>query len=332
MCDGREFVPKLAESGIVMKKKLICGMAAAAAIYCAPAHAQATLDDFGKFYRDAPSGYVSVGAVIMQRSRPNGGATVAANPDTTTAFQTAKDFDFNRGTGVDATVGVRFWRTEAIEARLLSFAMDASSNFVTPGGFIGAGFTGPGGTVFASQYETKMQSWEVNWRHQLLDQLNVLAGVRSISVRDALTYTLNTTVAGSQYNYNNRLLGVQIGADWAILPLTSPFQINVFGKIGRYSLRTDGGIDEFQGINPIGSFQDREKDHVYAGEAGVSVGYRLSNNVLIRAGYQALWLNNLGLASNNASASLTNPSLLRTNVYRGDLLLQGVNFGMTISY
>ena len=34
----------------------------------------------------------------------------------------------------------------------------------------------------------------------------------------------------------------------------------------------------------------------------------MTKNVLIRAGYQAMWISNLGLASNNASASLLMPT------------------------
>jgi hypothetical protein len=126
--------------------------------------------------------------------------------------------------------------------------------------------------------------------------------------------------------------GAQIGLDLAVFPLTSPFQINVFGKIGRYSLETTGGIAEFSGPNFIGGFGTTANSHVNASEAGISAGYRPSSNVLIRAGYQALWIQNLGLASNNASLSLLNPSLLNTNVARGNLLFHGANFGMDISW
>ncbi len=305
----------------------------ATALYLAAsgsAYSQAPTD-FSRLYQDAPTGYVSAGALTMQRSTPGGGAIVAGNPGGTPSFRSGRDFDFGWNTGIDATIGVRFWQKEAIEVRFMNFSSNSGDSFTTPGGFIGAGFTGPGGTLFQGGYETRMQSWELNWRHQLFDQLNVLAGARYISADDMLFYKLNGNVATGKYNYRNNLFGAQVGADWALLPMASPFQINVFGKIGLYSVQTKGGIDEFQGNNYIGGFYANQRDTTWGSEAGATIGYRIGNNVLLRAGYQVLWLNDIGLASNNASASLLNPSLLRS-VYRGDLVLQGVNFGMTVSY
>lgn len=295
-------------------------------------HAQA-LTDFNKLYQDGPAIFASISGLSTDRSRPDGGAIVQTNPAGTPSFTSGSDFNFGWSKNIDATVGVRFWHTEAVEIRFMNFNSDASHSFIAPGNFIGVGFTGPIGVLFQGQAETRMQSWEINWRHQLFDQLTVLAGFRNIQLADKLGYSLNTTVAKGQYNYNNNLRGAQIGADWAILPLANPFQVNLWGKIGLYNLRTDGGIDTYGPVgSPIGSYNGREKDHVYAAEAGVIFGYRLSDTVMVRAGYQALWLNDLGLASNNASSSILNPSLLSTHVYRGDLLLQSVNIGLAIGY
>jgi len=305
----------------------------AAAFYVAGSGAASSqaLTDFNKMYQDTPSIYASVGVLTMQRSRPSGGTTVAGNPGGTPAFRTARDFDFGWNTGIDATVGFRFWRTEALEVRFMNFETRTSDSFVTPGNFIGAGFTGPGGTSFRGDAETSMQSWEINWRHQMSDQFTVLAGVRHINLNDMMFYKLNGNVATGKYNYQNQLFGAQIGAEWAIMPVANPFQVNMYGKFGLYNVRTEGGIFEFQGNNPIGSFTASERDHVYGAEGGVTLGYRLSSTVMLRAGYQVMWLNDLGLAGNAASVSLLNPSLLR-DVHRTDIVLQGFNFGMAIAY
>jgi hypothetical protein len=314
-----------------MKKFGVATLVVGAFSLAAPGQANAqAVTDFGKLYQDAPSIYASVGVLTMQRSRPSGGTTVANNPGGA-SYRTARDFDFGWNSGIDATVGFRFWRTEALEVRFMNFETRASDSFITPGAFIGAGFTGPSGTSFAGNAETKMQSWEVNWRHRMSDQFTVLAGVRHINLNDMMFYKINGNVATGRYDYKNELLGAQIGAEWAILPVANPFQVNVFGKFGLYNVRTEGGIYEYQGNNFIGSFTASERDHVYGAEAGVTLGYRLSDTVMLRAGYQVMWLNDLGLAGEAASASLLNPSLLR-NVYRTDLVLQGVNFGMAIAY
>ena len=296
-----------------------------------PAHSQA-IDNSGKYNFNGPTVYASVGGVVFERSRPSGGIIVGNNPFTGTSFLSASQYNFPKELGIDGTVGVRFLGSEAIEARFVNFESRTSLSFRTPGGFIGTGFTGPANTLFDTRYDTRLMSWEVNWRHQFFDHLSVLAGVRQITLTDDLVSQLNTTVANGTYNYTNRMVGVQVGAEWAVLPKSSPFQINVIGKVGRFDLRSFGAIREFQGASQtfIGSFGTSINDHIYASEAGVSVGYRIVDNVVIRAGYQALWLNNVGLASNNAASSLLNPSLLNTNVYRDRLVLQGINFGLSI--
>ncbi len=74
----------------------------------------------------------------------------------------------------------------------------ASTQFVTPGGFIGAGFTGPGGTRFIGSDLTKLDSTEINWRHQRWNRLALLAGFRWIELRDGVSYNIGN-VAASQY-------------------------------------------------------------------------------------------------------------------------------------
>jgi hypothetical protein len=314
-------------------KKLGVAAFVAGAFYVAGSGAASSQPstDFNKMFQDAPSIYASVNVLTLQRGHPSGGTTVGGNPGGTPSFRTARDFDFGWNTGIDATVGVRFWRTEALEVRFMNFETRSGDSFVTPGAFIGAGFTGPGGTTFQGAYETKMESWEVNWRHQMSGQFTVLAGVRHINLNDMMFYKLNGNVATGKYNYRNDLLGAQIGAEWAIMPVANPFQVNVFGKAGLYRLHTEGGIYEYQGNNFIGSFTANEKENVYGAEAGVMLGYRISNTVMLRAGYQVIWLNDLGLAGTAASVSLLNPSLLR-EVRRDDLVLHGFNFGMAIAY
>ncbi|HEX5210340.1 MAG TPA: hypothetical protein VFW22_01215 [Pseudolabrys sp.] len=300
-----------------------------------------TVDYFGKPWVWSPSVYFSAGAVDFKRGNPTSGAIVASNPGTATAFLSGTDYNFGWHGGWDATFGFRFFQADAVEVRFLDIATtSATFDMRTPGAFIGIGFTGPTNTLFQTQYNTKLTSWEVNWRHQVfgdgipvLDQLHVLAGVRSIHVSDVLSGQINGTVASAIYNYDNQLLGLQIGADVGLLPKTWPVQVNAFGKIGRYHLDTSGGIFEYQGANNtfIGSFSTQQTDRVTAREVGISAGWRPWQNVLLRAGYQALWIDNIGLASANAAQSLTNPALLNSNVFRENLFFQGINFGLTIS-
>ena len=63
-------------------------------------------------------GDISIAALALQRSSPNAGAIVAANP-AGTPFMTGADFDFGWSPGIDAAVGVGLFGNEAIEARVM---------------------------------------------------------------------------------------------------------------------------------------------------------------------------------------------------------------------
>lgn len=289
-------------------------------------------DPAEKVTQAGPGGYVSIGGVIFKRSDPKGGTIVAANPGGA-PFSTSGDYDFGWKAGIDASAGINFWGTEGIEARALYYDTGTTFQFTTPGNFIGAGFTGPGGTLFQSEYDTKLTSFEVNWRHRMFDdQLTLLAGVRSIGVNDNLHIHLNTNVAHGHYDYDNDLLGGQVGAEWAVFKPSDPFQLNLVGKIGVYSLHSEGGIYEFQGSNFIGSFTNEFSKVAYAGEVGVTAGYHLTDNIVLRGGYQLLWLDKVSLGSNAAAVSLLNPSLLRGDVARDSLMFHGFNVGVTLTW
>ncbi len=307
--------------------------ALAALSFVAPGAALAqTVDNYGRTSLNVLSGYATIGGVIMKRSTPEGSAFIAANP-AGTPFVSPSAFKFGWDGGVDGTFGLRFGGRDALEFRFLRTDSGARLNFTSPGAFIGVGFTGPGGTQFASSYDTYLSSWELNWRHQWTDQIALLVGARVINLDDSLDTSLNGNVARGLYAYRNRLTGGQIGIDWSVLPMNNPFQINLVGKVGLFGLHSAGGISEFQGVNFIGGFgTERGGEHVMAGEVGVSVGYRILPNVMLRAGYQLLYINDIALASNAAGASLLNPSLLSNNIYRDSILFHGANFGVTINW
>lgn len=286
----------------------------------------------------SPSVYATVGPALFQRSNPEGGAIVRANPGPAPTFLSSGNYDFGWKAGIDATVGLRLTKSSAIEARLLNFDSNDRFNVVTAGNFIGAGFTGPGGTNIASQYTTKLRSREISWRQALFsegrfaDRVDLLGGLRRITLGDDATYVLNAGVATGQYLYRNRFAGAQIGADVSLLPPSSRFQINIVGKAGRYFGDSHGGINEFAGVVPIGGFGRRESENVTGLEGAISARYHFTNSLTGHVGYDIFALKNVGLASNNASTSITNPALLNGNVFRDDIIFKGLNIGLTMSF
>ena len=278
-----------------------------------------------------PDWYVSAGVVILTRSTPAPGTIVAANPGGT-EFSGGDDFDFGWDVGVDVSFAHRLSSCDILEVRYLGIDSDAALQFVTPGSFIGAGFTGPAGTTFVGDYLTQLDSTEINWRREWSDRLTVLAGFRWVELKDDLFYTLNTTVAAARYEYNNHLYGGQIGGDWALTCPCNPLQLHVVGKAGYFGNFADGGIDEFQGTNFIGGFRTSDTVSSFVGELGFSAAYQLTSCLAVRAGYELLWIDNVALASDNASFSLLNPSLLRTGFQTGDLFYHGATAGIEVMW
>jgi hypothetical protein len=267
--------------------------------------------------------------VFLHRDRPTAGTIVGAFPAGVPAFSRGSDFDFGWDAGPDITVDRRLGDYNALDVRFFDSDETADLQFRTPGNFIGAGFTGPANTLFVGRDVTKLDSTEINWRRQSWDQLAWLVGFRTVELEDNTTYDINHTVAAGGYNYNNHLYGGQFGLDWALLDRSNPLQINVVGKAGVYGNADNGGITEFVPVGkPIGSFTGQGSSTAFVGELDFSAAYILTKHIAIRGGYQLLWLSDLALATDAASRSLTNPSLLSTVDSTGELFYQGATVGI----
>jgi len=284
----------------------------------------------------SPNWYASLNALYLSRSTPSGAKSIVGNnPYTGTSFLAPSDLQFPANVGIDATVGVHVFDRSALEATLMASKFNGSHTMISPGGFIGVGFTGPGGTKFVSDFDTTFASAEVNWRQTLNDHVDVLIGLRALNIADVLDTQINTTVARGRYDTGNALLGAQIGAELSAFDNSSPFQISLSGKIGMYQNQSYNQIQEYSGAAQtfIGAFRS---GNTFAGsvvaDVALTAEYKISKAVALTAGYQAIWANNLALASDAASNSLLNPSLLKTHVYRDDLWMHGVSVGMRITF
>jgi hypothetical protein len=174
-----------------------------------------------------------------------------------------------------------------------------------------------------------LDSTEINLRHAVNSRLSILGGFRWIELKDEMFYKLNGNVATGDYEYNNRLYGGQLGASFNAAPTGRRIIANIEGKAGAYGNVADGGIFEYSGNNFIGSFNDSSTTLAFAGELGFNLGYRLGEHVILRSGYQLLWLGDVCLAGDAGARSLLNPSLLRSNEY-SDLFYQGVTGGVDV--
>jgi len=273
---------------------------------------------------------VYVGAIFLTRDQSNAGVIIGPNPPNGDSFSRGSDFDFNSQEGIDVVLTRRFANGDQIEGRF--FGIDGSTatqNFLSPGNFIGAGFTGPGGTAIDGRYSSKLHSAEINWRRPMWERLTILAGFRYIGFDDTLNYTLNTSVAGGTYEYENHLYGGQIGGDLSLLDPTGPFQLYVIGKAGIFGNSSDGGVRLEGPIgNPISTSGRGDSSTAFGGDLQLVSSYRLTRHISVRGGYQMLWLDNVALASDNASSSQLNPPLLNTQIDGGHVFHHGSMLGV----
>ncbi|WP_425617922.1 hypothetical protein NA78x_001612 [Anatilimnocola sp. NA78] len=272
-----------------------------------------------------PDWHVSANAIFLGRSTPGGGAIVATNP-ALVPISSSGDFDFGWNGGIDLALTRRLANGDSLQVRFFGIDSIATTALVSPSSFIGAGFTGPGGTAISGRYVTSLDNTEINWRRACSERLTWLAGFRWIELKDEMNYRIGP-VARSEYEYNNHMYGGQLGLDYLVIDGSGPWQINAIGKAGIFANIADGGIAEF-GPGPIGGFRTTETRAAFVGELGVTASYHVTEQFAFRMGYELLFLGNLGLASDNAAASISNPSLLAANVYTGDLFYHGVTAGI----
>lgn len=273
--------------------------------------------------------HVSVNALILDRSTPGGGATITSNPGGV-PYASGSDFDFGLNGGVDFAITRRLESGSSLQVRYFGIDSIATNSFVTPGNFIGGGFTGPGGTAILGRYLTSLDNLEINYRRPWTERTTLLAGFRWIELKDELTYRIGPTARGD-YSYINHMYGGQIGFDYLVLDGDGPWEINAIGKAGVFANVADGGVLFSAGV-PLSSYQTSDTRAAFVGELGVNATYHVTEQFAVRVGYELLFLSNLGLASDNAADSLTNPTLLAANVYSGDVFYHGFTAGIEYAW
>jgi hypothetical protein len=246
---------------------------------------------------------------------------------------TGANFDFDNQTGIDATIARRLANGDAIEARY--FGVDdvfAGSTIVTPGNFIGVGFTGPAGVTARSSYWTQLKSVELNYKYAVNERISVLGGFRYLQLNDTLRTTLNNNVATGLYEFENEMYGGQIGLDLLLTDPCKALELRVVGKAGWYNNDYEGGVRLLQGNNVLSANAGAGDGTAFVGDLVFSASYWFNEHIALRAGYQLLWIGDAALAGEEASRSVVNPALLRNPQHDGDLLMHGALVGLEVQW
>jgi hypothetical protein len=278
----------------------------------------------------APTWKVRAGAVILTRSRPD--QVVLARPvGGLIQISGGEDFDFGWTGGPDVSIERRLGDgPNSVEVRYFG-ALDWTSQVEY--GATGDIQIGPIDIPLAidvdATYQSKLNSTEINWRHQRSDRFTWLTGFRIIEVSETMNYDVDFIVpnlTGVNWNTNNHLYGAQVGADLALWRLSGPLSMNGLFKAGIYGNDCDNDFTFSILDTPIIDGGASDNPVAFVGEIGLTSAYQVTPHFAIRGGYQLLWISEVALASDQAQLALNTLDVDTINS-SGDVFYHGALVG-----
>ena len=167
-----------------------------------------------------------------------------------------------------------------------------------PGGFLQTNQRA--GQGMAWEYASQLYDAEFDVRWNPSCRVTMLAGFRWVNLGEKLVGALSPPTISWEPPFwdtttTNNLYGFQIGADWKIWE-RGRFSIDGLLKAGTY----DNHAEETTGVSVIAK-QVRcgtaATNHAaFVGETGLQCKYQVTERLLLRAGYEAIWLEGVALA------------------------------------
>ncbi|MGO8691552.1 MAG: BBP7 family outer membrane beta-barrel protein [Thermoguttaceae bacterium] len=156
------------------------------------------------------------------------------------------------------------------------------------------------GQAMAWDYSSQLYNAELNVRWNPSSQVTMLAGFRWVNLGEKLTGALDPpSISWEAPFWNattiNNLYGLQVGADWKFFA-RGRFSIDALVKTGLY----DNDAEETTGVSVIAKqvrAGSATTNHAaFVGETGLLCKYQVSERLLLKAGYEAIWLEGVALA------------------------------------
>lgn len=209
--------------------------------------------------------------------------------------------------------------------------------FMAPGDFVQ--LTDYPDQAMAWDYTTKLYTAELNVRWDVRPRLAVLAGFRWVNLGEELLGSLppERAVPFWDTKTRNNLYGFQIGGDWKILA-RGRFSMDGLLKAGIF----DNNAQETTVVSIYRTLYwgSASTNHLaFLGELGLQGKYQLTEKLLLKAGYEAIWLDGVALAPAQVSETLCNGTPI-TDVYAralgvdsgSGLFFHGVTAGLEYAF
>ncbi len=254
-----------------------------------------------------PKWGVRAGALALFRERPDS-AVLFVNPFNVAENMNAADFDFGYKAGFELSVMRRLECRPDIEFRYMgSDAWSARAGTVTTAAdalvinsqipvFL------PTGRDIQAVYGSELDSFELNLRTDpCCGCVTWLVGFRYLELDEVFQADLIDAVTPSptvvfDTTTQNRLFGIQVGAEVPLLEVGERLRVEFVGKAGIYhnsgaqATRLDTGVI----VVPAVGRADRAS---FLGEAHLAVNYCLRKNLSLRASYGVMGISDLALAT-----------------------------------
>ena len=187
--------------------------------------------------------------------------------------------------------------------------------------------------VMTWDYASRLYNAEANMRWHSWDCVTVLAGFRWVNVTERLVGILTPPTAHATGSFwdtqtKNNLYGLQIGADARLLE-RDRFSIGGVLKAGIFANHVDESA-----LVRMERIQFPESDSTdclaFLGQLGVQCKYQLTTRLLLKVGYEAIWLQGVALAPGQISETYSSYSGL--NPLDTHVQAVGVNGNSSVLY
>jgi hypothetical protein len=184
---------------------------------------------------------------------------------------------------------------------------------------------------------TSLRNFELNYmKTTTFDKFALLAGYRYVDLHDKLDLSStfvdffgNRSTSNYQIDARSRLYGGQLGVvfrqRWDL------FTFELVGKGGLYdnfAAQSQVVGDQNNTTTLRNVFRQRKQDLAFVGDVGMNGVFQLSGNLLLRFGYNVLWIDHVALAPNQLDFTDTPASGTGVILKHGNLFMHGVNAGL----
>ena len=282
-----------------------------------------------------PTWTFTADAIVMQRISLNGVPLALRQTDGATLLN-SQNIQFNDAAGPRFIIARQL--NSCCDLQFEYFSIDGSHGFFSAGDANGVQLSniaplvqGSAGTNLNFYDHARLYNFELNLRRKTEDGPTFLVGLRWLELQESLDVNLVTPLVNlPEWNSdaNNHLFGGQLGAEWAVWPKGGRFGLDGLVKAGAYACHA-AQVNSSPLYSPTAEAEiDRA---AFVGEIGLTAHFQITDHVLLRGGYQLMWIDGIALAP--SQIPLTNLSTGTTGINAdGGVLYHGGFGGLEVDY